>query len=260
MAPKRAAKPKSKAPVCGIMMPISEIDGLSALHWADVRAILEEVAKEAGFSPRMVSESDEVNVIHKSIVENLYTDDVAICDVSGLNPNVMFELGMRLAFDKPTVLIKDDETAFSFDTMPIHHIKYRRDLRFQSMRIFMDELKEKLVATYEAYSNDPDHASFLKSFGPLKLPSMQTETVGIDEYLIDQMNSIQSSIANLSRKVSALDEARIQNPLIDSATLNALSGVNIRTSSDFFPSSGGLNALAGYPSTEGNAFAPPKKK
>jgi hypothetical protein len=32
------------------------------------------------------------------------------------NPNVMFELGMRLAFDKPAIIIKDNRTNYSFDT------------------------------------------------------------------------------------------------------------------------------------------------
>jgi hypothetical protein len=49
--------------------------------------------------------------------------------VSGKNPNVMFELGIRLAFDKATIIIKDDKTDYSFDTSVIQHIPYPRDLR-----------------------------------------------------------------------------------------------------------------------------------
>jgi hypothetical protein len=45
----------------------------------------------------------------------------------------MFELGMRLAFDKPTIVIKDDVTKFNFDTSPIKHLQYRRDLRYMDM-------------------------------------------------------------------------------------------------------------------------------
>jgi len=39
-----------------------------------------------------------------------------VCDISGRNPNVMFELGLRLAFDKPAIIIKDEITPYSFDT------------------------------------------------------------------------------------------------------------------------------------------------
>jgi hypothetical protein len=70
--------------------------------------------------------ADDIGVIQKRIVQNLYSSDVIVCDVSGKNPNVMFELGMRLAFDKPTLIVKDDKTDYSFDTGIIEHVPYPR--------------------------------------------------------------------------------------------------------------------------------------
>jgi len=87
-------------------MPISEIDGCSAEHWEDVLNILCEAIDEAGFKANLVSSSSDVGVIQKRIIQNLYNNPIVVCDVSGKNPNVMFELGMRLAFDKPTIIIK----------------------------------------------------------------------------------------------------------------------------------------------------------
>jgi hypothetical protein len=63
-------------------------------------------------------------VTQKRIVQNIYDNEMVICDVSAKNPNVMFELGMRLAFDKPAIIIKDDKTNYSFDTAPIEHLEY----------------------------------------------------------------------------------------------------------------------------------------
>src|SRR4051794_24255330 len=97
------------APDCGIVMPISALDGCSEAHWADVLDILKTAIKSAGFRPDLVSRSDEVTIIHKTIITNLYDNPIVVCDVSGKNPNVMFELGIRLAFDKPTIIIKDDQ-------------------------------------------------------------------------------------------------------------------------------------------------------
>ncbi len=113
---------------CGLVMPISALDDCSEQHWADVRQILFEALEAVGFEAQLVSEADDVGVIHKRIVQNLYDNPIVVCDVSGKNPNVMFELGMRIAFDKPVVIIKDDQTAYSFDTRPIEHIPYPRDL------------------------------------------------------------------------------------------------------------------------------------
>ena len=86
-----------KKKICGIVIPISECDGRPAAHWADVLNIIEAAATEAEFQARLVSETFESNLIHKEILQNIYQDDVIVCDVSGRNPNVFFELGIRMA-------------------------------------------------------------------------------------------------------------------------------------------------------------------
>ncbi len=104
---------------CGLIMPISAIDGCTMEHWAEVKDIIIEATRcieNYVVTTTLVSDSDDVGVIQKRIIQNIYNSDIVICDVSGKNPNVMFELGMRLAFDKPTIIIKDDCTDYSFDT------------------------------------------------------------------------------------------------------------------------------------------------
>ena len=205
---KKANKVEVAEPiVCGLIMPICEIDGMPAARWSDVRRIFEEAAEAAGFKARMVSESDETSVIHKSIIQNLYTDEIAICDVSGLNSNVMFELGMRLAFDKPTVVVKDDKIRFSFDTSPIQHVGYRRDLRFEDIRQFILELSNKLKSTHSASQNDPSYSPFVRNFGSFKLPQMATETVAFDVYAVEQLKMLEKSVSRLGAKISALEAA-----------------------------------------------------
>src|SRR5215471_11944845 len=147
-------------PVCGIVMPISALDGLLATHWVDVRTILSETIESAGFRAHMVSDAEDVGVIHKRIIQNLYDNPVVVCDISGKNPNVMFELGMRLAFDKPTIIVKDDKTSYSFDTAPIEHVSYPRDLRFSKIVAFKELLAAKVLGTYQASKTDPTHSTF----------------------------------------------------------------------------------------------------
>ncbi|MDP2893821.1 MAG: hypothetical protein Q8N78_05570 [Sulfurimonas sp.] len=122
--------------ICGLIMPISEIDGCLPEHWEEVREIILETLEKTIFKPQLVSHSEDIGVIHKKIIENLYKNPVIICDVSGKNPNVMFELGLRLAFDKPTIIIKDYETNYSFDTSPIKHLEYPRDLNHSKIKKF----------------------------------------------------------------------------------------------------------------------------
>src|SRR4051794_38394540 len=99
-------------PTCGIVMPISGFDDCSEEHWFEVRQILISSIENAGFSALLVSDAEDIGVIQKRIIHNLYSNPIVLCDVSGKNPNVMFELGMRLAFDKPTIIVKDDKTSY----------------------------------------------------------------------------------------------------------------------------------------------------
>lgn len=147
---------------CGLIMPISAIDGCDENHWTQVRKIIEEAVNEIGknFEVRMVSEKTAFDLIQSNIVQALYEDKIAICDISGRNPNVMLELGMRIAFDKPVVIIFDGVGNSPFDITNILQIRYPRDLNYWKMNEFKKELKERINLVLEEEGN-----AFLRAFG-----------------------------------------------------------------------------------------------
>ncbi len=189
-------------PVCGVVMPISILDGCPEAHWQDVKEILFESIEAAGFEPHLVSDADEVGIIQKRIIENLYRNPIVVCDVSGKNPNVMFELGVRLAFDKPTIIVKDEKTSYSFDTAPIEHLEYPRDLRFHKIVEFKEELAGKIVATHEHATKDTEYTTFLKHFGTFSVPKIDTKEVSQETFIIDQLLQLQKSVSDLSARVA----------------------------------------------------------
>lgn len=195
-AGKHAPNPK---PYCGVIMPISAIDGCNEQHWADVREIVEAAIGEAGFEPRLVSDADEVGIIQKRIIQNVYNDPVVVCDVSGKNPNVMFELGMRLAFDKPTIIIKDDKTTYTFDTAPIEHLEYPRDLRFAKIVDFQENLSSKIAATHKKAQTDKNYTTFLKNFGSFSVAKLETRTLDKDEFILEELRALKSLILRQPR-------------------------------------------------------------
>lgn len=185
---------------CGLIMPISKSQGVEPEHWVNVKAIVCEALSDAGLDVRLVSESDDVGVIHKSIVQNIYQNDIVICDVSTHNPNVMFELGLRLAFDKPTIIIKDDETPFSFDTQVIEHLVYKRSLHYHDIVSFKIKLKNKVLSTLEQ-SKEKGFSTFLKHFTISHVSTIDERTIGIDELFIERMEQMQQSINALSKNM-----------------------------------------------------------
>lgn len=184
-------------PVCGVVMPISTIDGCSESHWADVLEIVTEAIEEAGFGANLVSNADDVGIIHKRIIQNLYDNPMVVCDVSGKNPNVMFELGMRLAFDKPTVIIKDEKTTYSFDTSAIEHIEYPRDLRFSRIMDFKVKLTQKIVATHKHATTDPNFTTFLKHFGEFTVAKLDKKEISSQEFIIEELRGIRSAVRRM---------------------------------------------------------------
>jgi len=190
-----AEKEKTKKnPTCGIIMPISLIENCSPEHWADVLGIIKDVCNITGFIPNLVSDADDIGVIHNRIIENIYSSDIVICDVSCKNANVMFELGMRLAFDKPTIIIKDDLTGYSFDTSLIEHLEYPRDLRFTSILKFKENLSKKLLATHEKATNDPNYSTFLKNFGKYKIAHLEDREITSETYILSAIEDLKRDV------------------------------------------------------------------
>ncbi|MBD1398139.1 RNA helicase [Pontibacter sp. JH31] len=225
--PTETEQPIENKEICGLIMPIAGNDEYTAAHWSEVKHILEEVIQEAGFIANMVSDAEEIGIIHNRIVTNIYNNPIVVCDVSSKNPNVMFELGLRLAFDKATIIVKDDATNYTFDTGVIEHLSYPRDLRYSSIIGFKQKLKAKLISTYEK-SKDPEYSTFLKSFVQYK-PKLETQEIGPQEFLMKQLENINKQLARLEIKNTGVH-------VINKLKQSGASDTGITLSSDFLKS------------------------
>lgn len=210
---KKNKDPESK-PVCGIIMPISAIDGCPGEHWNEVKGIISEAICTAGYTPNLVSNAEDIGIIQKRIIQNIYTNDIVVCDVSGKNPNVMFELGMRLAFDKPAIIVIDDKTDYSFDTSPIEHLSYPRDLRYNTILSFKEQLAKKIRATDEKAKSDSTYTTFLKNFGSFEVAHVEKREGSMNDVLLERLEYISYRLDRLDR--DRLGENRDINSIIES--------------------------------------------
>jgi len=205
--------------------------------------ILEDAIEDAGFKPNMVSDADDVGVIHRRIVQNIYENPIVVCDVSGRNANVMFELGMRLAFDRPAIIVKDDKSPYSFDTGLIEHIPYPRDLRFAQIIEFKKLLSEKIQATYSK-SSDPNYTTFLKHFPTITVSKPEAKVVSPDEFILSELKNLSAEFAAFRSAVTP----RYYSPILQ----------NVREAirSSYFPTAV-LNFPPGLSRAELNVSFPP---
>ena len=198
---------------CGIIMPISTIEDCPASHWNEVKRILEVAITKAGYAPLLVSDANDSGVIQKRIVQNIYDNDIVVCDVSCKNPNVMFELGMRLAFDKPTIIVMDNKTNYSFDTAPIEHLIYPRDLSYFAILDFQEKLAEKIKGTIAA-SGDKNYTTFLKNFGEFKVASIDHTEGSLNDAVLAQLKDINNLLQVLrpDTRFQIVEPYRIAEP------------------------------------------------
>lgn len=177
---------------CGIIMPISDTKGYKKDHWKEVKNILLEAFEYSEYELSIVSDNEHVHLIHSTIIENLYFNEIIICDVSSYNANVMFELGLRLAFDKPIVIIKDEKTEFKFDISSISTIQYPSDLNYKEVQNFQKELLQITQATHKKSKSDPNYSPFLKHYSASIMPSV------FDGNISEEIRNIKNNIDSMS--------------------------------------------------------------
>lgn len=144
------------------------------------------------------------NVIHGDIIEKLEDADFVLCDMSILNPNVFFELGIRTSLNKPVVLVSDDLTKdIPFDTLPIKHHKYSSALRSYNQTKEVDLLVNHIQDTVKI-SNKKNPMWKYFSLRSTAQPAERKEGVaGEMEYLKLQMESLNKKFDNFSLQASS---------------------------------------------------------
>ena len=115
-------------------MPISDQEGYEKGQFTKVyEDIFKPACISSGYDPIRADEVKQTNLIHLDILQKLIASPMAICDLSSRNPNVLFELGLRQAFDKPTVLVQEVGTPKIFDIAPLRYTEYRKELRYREV-------------------------------------------------------------------------------------------------------------------------------
>lgn len=135
---------------CFVIMPISDQPGYETGHFKVVYdSIIKPACELANLIPIRADEVRTSSLIVLDVLKKLLECPMAICDVSSRNPNVMFELGIRQAFDKPVVLIKDSKTLDIFDIQGLRYFDYKSNLWPENINSSILGISQMLKSTYE---------------------------------------------------------------------------------------------------------------
>jgi tetratricopeptide (TPR) repeat protein len=120
-------KMKNKA-VCFVMMPFGrKLDGSGRAVDFDVlyRSVISPAIEQTGFFALRADEEQGAGFIHKLMYERLLLSEFAIADLTILNANVYYELGIRHATrPETTVLTLAEGSPLPFDIGPLRMLPY----------------------------------------------------------------------------------------------------------------------------------------
>lgn len=212
---------------CFVIMPIADMEGYPTGHFGHVyENIIKPSCEMANYIPVRADEVKETNLIHLDILKKLIEAPISICDLSSRNPNVLFELGIRQAFDKPVVLIQEKGTPKIFDIAPLRYLEYSKEMKYHEVLRIQNQLKESIQATANAESDESNINSIVKLLAlntPAILPDLKDKKESMAlEYLQAEMRDMRKMLevtminGNVGKKggsIVAYEYERISNDL-----------------------------------------------
>ncbi|AJQ95489.1 hypothetical protein [Gynuella sunshinyii] len=151
--------------VAFVAMPFSEKSGDYPDGFFDevLTQIITPAAISAGFKAETAKKMGS-DVIQSTIIGDLTKADLVIVDLTEHNPNVLFELGWRMAIDKPVVLIRAIGTKPIFDVDHMLRV-FDYDPRLWKSTIEKDipKMAEHIKASWKNRNSDKTYAKMLNS-------------------------------------------------------------------------------------------------
>lgn len=117
--------------------------------------LLYPAIREAGFEPSTALQTGS-DVIHATIVNDLLDADMVIVDLTEHNPNVLFELGLRMMEKKPVAIVRAKGTRPIFDvTNMIRMYDYDGNLWTSTVKEDIPKIAAHIKATWDGRQNSP---------------------------------------------------------------------------------------------------------
>ena len=209
---------------CFAIMPIADHPDYPQGHFTRVyNHLIKPACERAGYKVIRADDAKASHMIMFDILKNIVECDMAICDLSSKNANVFYELGLRQAFNKKTILITDSITNTPFDITGFRYVKYSESLRVDTVMSDILEISAMLQETESASEDDINSIVNLLKIQPAHINKVQ---------LNEQESVLYELVKNLVSKVSKL--------------YNTVNNSNIKTKSEI---QRGANAVKTTPGT-----------
>src|SRR5437870_8180471 len=139
---------------CFVISPIGERGSVDRRR-AD--GVLNEIIRAAlesrGYKVERADHDKTPGIVTERIINKILDADLVVADLTGLNPNVMYELAVRHAAGKPVIQILEEGQALPFDIRSQNTIYFTSDLAGRPEAVRMIQAAEGLVRGSAALGN-----------------------------------------------------------------------------------------------------------
>lgn len=108
-----------------------------------ISSVLRPVLEEFGFIPMPAHHIDNTGSINKQIIEKIVNSELVIANLTGINPNVMYELAIRHSFGKRVITVAEYGTKLPFDILDQRTIFYNDTMH--GVEQFKPDLKKMIM-------------------------------------------------------------------------------------------------------------------
>ena len=185
---------------CFIIMPISDAVDYEQGHFKRVYDhIIKPTCEKINLKPIRADDVKSTNVIILDILKKIIESKIVICDLSSRNPNVLYELGIRQAFDLPVVLIKDSRTERIFDIQGIRTVDYSEGLRVDTVEKDIDSIAKAIKATLDSEDHDVNSL--------IKILSINKAEIGEKTELSQEGSLIVEALRDIRERISSVEHS-----------------------------------------------------
>ncbi len=158
-----------------------------------INAAIRPTLEKIDFCVIVSHEIPDPGSITRQVIEHILNDELVVANLTGLNPNVMYELAVRHAVRLPAIVLAEEDTKLPFD------ISDQRTIFFVNDMAGVEELKPRLETMAKAALDDkePDNPIYntVKSSIMKEVAKDSTQ-----RYILDRLDLIQSTVSRLTNQ------------------------------------------------------------